>query len=477
MKNRIFVFSVLLFFTTFLSAQEDESSIEKFDGGDVKIGIRLSTDLIMGPTSCANTIGHSISSLYSNAASTYWNPAGLGFLKDKAEFTIDWGVSIPIDLKRFGLDLQEEINSGVDDLLEDDPDAEKIYPKIHEDLDISGGIKYVGLAFPIGKGFGIGFSSSRLLDFGVDFLNSGFEGKVKVGEEPLDYNFYYSMETNLKCNVNANLTTFGIGKEVYPHWVLGLSFDFYSIDADLSSALEIDGIMTKSGTEEMFNTGIGNDTLKITLLANFSGKKFGAKFGTGYHLVFPGKDNKISFDLVFAHPLDISMDGNLELLMYVHPAFRFEDIEYEDIEPAHPTRTEREVTRSNYMKLRIPGYLSISPSLKLGVFIGSFTYSRYFGELSYEYKASVEDPEGMEWVDSDAKAVLKNGFHLGLDFHYFRLGGGVITGKFKNEEEVRIFIPSFAIGTGFSITSLLRVDTILVGLALPVSKLTLTYLF
>ena len=520
------VFSMfVLLFNPLVWAQEGEKEnrITQFEGGKIRLSFFMNSSLLYAIGSRAGSLGGSVA-LADGSASLFWNPAGLAFLK-RPEVMFDLTPRISPDISSY-IDIQEELNSALDDAIEDFrvPGSQISYPELDLSLGQKGGLNAGSLAVPFREN-AIGASFYQPFSLNFQLLITGMETVVETekefGDSKRPIRFKSFVDANARFSATVNVFSLGLAREVKPGWSVGMAIEKYTGKTEVNAKFQIEGIMVFSGQEYLFNDPTDprinfaageQNNLHQSITGLYEGSAWGGKLGTFYHV-----NKHLSIGGVLTLSPSLKMKGDMNLVQNTVPALStdvlsgkgeeaehyndenengqwdsgepFEDAngngrwddEEELLDPTKLDIAKLTLTEPLHnptgksLTINMPSSIKLGIGLRAGFFSLALNYSHYMKDFSYKYRDYLQ---GLK---------LKDGFGLGLDFKYARLGAGIILADeirkgFKDDEDSRelktgILVPSLAFGIGFPIRDSYRIDSILLAFPSQLLRISVSYMF
>lgn len=446
-----------------------ENLLESFDGGTYNILFMQNSALTSGLGVYEAAAGIGITTLRPSPASIFWNPAGLGLLRNG-------GILIEsVPAFSYAPDISESVNDGVDEMLADfDTTGASIY---YPSVDIEAGqraqaVKSLALAFPF-KNMYFGLSYHQAFSLGMNMIIAQIENKLtSVEEDSLDNaTIFTRTDVNMLLDIDAEVVSFAAGRNFGNKFALGMTFSRTSAVTSINGIVAPEGVFTRRGIEKSFNdpnAGWQND-LYTSMIGDFSGGAWGAKIGFAY---LPSDNISLNMCGSFNGQLDLT--GEMEVIQYFYSAVNLdadenageETFDLTNIENfSQPTETVLADNQpDDHMKLNVPSSIAFGAAFK-GI---SFTFTSYSGELSYEYILARDGNP----INYSRGVAPKFGVLFGFDFKYIQVSLGAfgcdeVVKGYKDSEGVPvepstgIIIPRFNLGTGFNVGENWKVNVLL----------------
>lgn len=411
-RMRLILLLVLPFFFLIVSTSiAQDAELQFFEGGKIDGTFMLRSTILTGSGIDAPTRGL-IAPVKVDPFIVFGNPAALGKIPD-TQFGLGFSPTIDFDVTQLAdtkAPVVEEVDAAIATFRKTGPVT---YPVV------SGTIGRCGS--PV-TGFAVCFvlegendewfaGIPRLLDraaigynqpltLHTDAIYSGLRVRLRtISEVEEDEILLYS---TIKMGFNIDLTSdswvLSGARQLNDFW-FGIALSRTDVAIDLSGYERSDGLMSMSGLRSAFND-LGDDwenryygTADIMVSGASWAPRLGVLYSPGKHFMF-GANARIQTGL--------DLEGNIDFSLFRFPALRLNaegDEKQFDVnlieDPSNLTLTyEKLYDTPNSMKAKIPSSFSIAASY-LGPLKPSFTYTQYFGELSYQLRM-LED--GQEFV-------------------------------------------------------------------------------
>ena len=445
-----------------------ETLLNSFNGGKHNLTIFQNSTLTsgIGPYEAAAGIG--ITTLRPTPASVYWNPAGLAFIK-KGGMLIEAvpGFSYSPNLDA---DIKVETDNALADLDQNDSTV-IIYPDFSfESGQQSRAISSFALAFPM-KDFFFGLAYQNAYSLTLNLISAGVENQLTSIEANPDENadIFTRTDINMLLDLQADVLSLSAGRMIIDKLGAGLTLSKINANTNINGILAPEGVFvyTVREVEHSFNdpsAGYQND-LYSSMIGNFEGEGWGAKFGLSYHLF-----ENLSFDFMYSMNPDLTLNGNMEIIQYFYPALNLnadkdageEMFNITDLDVTKPVKTVYAANQpDDKLHLKIPSSVSIGSAYS-GI---SLSLTKYLGELSYSFDLARDSI--MATYSRGFKPNM--GFLLGFDLKYVQLSFGGIIGDeiitgYKDDNGIPeepmadLILPRFNLGTGFIINENWKMD-------------------
>jgi hypothetical protein len=472
------LFIVLLLIT--LCFPQDDSELKEFYGGNIKANLSLYSSMLYGiGASTANT---NATLNYSGVESIFWNPAGLGFMT-RGHFLVD--IAPPNFINPFSFfDLQKEINNEIDDRFGDlnlDDDTYK-YPQLSPHFKSGLRIQSLGLAIPVKK-VAFGFAYYQDLEINMDIIQNGTKAYAKhEGETPLStLALRGAIDAQGTFNMYSEVLAVSFAYRPLENLGFGITLEQYNLSARTRGYTSENAYLSLGGGEAVwFNDDSQNfhNTLYDTVKGNFLGKNYGIRFGISFR---PLEESEIA--LTVHIPFMVSMKGPFFMVnnTFTFPFYEEGEIDIDKIDFQQLTRTKRVVYRSQGMEVRFPGSVRLGYAHDVGsvTLIANIAYT--FNEYSVDFSNTEEDMDKGTVVMRHYRKGLDTGMdtRLGFDFGPVRVGAGAIFARQFDETsyEENLIIPVFSLAFGFPMGEHFRLDANVISVAMPISRVSLSYLF
>ena len=470
LKLLICLLCPLIFILFFVSISSGENLLKFFHGGVHNANLKMNNGLTSGIGVHESSAGIGITTLRPSPAAVHWNPAGLAFMK-KGGIIVEAipGIATSPDMSET---INEEVDASFENMVKD-ADTVIEYP----DFTFTGGqggrpLTSFAIAFPYMKNF-YGVSYHRAFSLNMEMMSSGVENKIStIEEDPNDNSTIFTRtDINLLLDFTADVLEVAMGGKFSKNIGAGLTVGKIYTDGFVNGIIRPDGMFTRRGAEKAFNdesAGWQNDFYS-SMIGGFSGGAWGVKAGLAFQ-----KNEKFGLNLLMNLNQNVKMHGDMEIIQYTYPALNMNaegDEESFDLDLidnfAQPTETVMaETVASDEFLVNTPSSISIGAAYRSL----SLTITNYFGELSYEYEIA---KNGHPILYSRG-LKLKQGFLLGIDTKYFRMGvGGIMADEIvegytdDNGEPVEpttgVILPRFNLGTGYKLNESWNFDLLLIA--------------
>ncbi len=496
-KLTLSFFFILLILPSILLSQNPferpSSSIDRLRGGNIGMNLKWSGAAFSGLGTRADAMGGSISTLYPGAESIYSNPAGLGFANGFS-MALDWSPPLTIDPGGI-IGIENRINKGLKKAVEENPPIDAVTgefksakdavenSRVNSELDMRGGLKggvimYGNPIFSVAASFHQPFRlESQINMSGFEFLAAALDDDGDV-----THRIFGTINGNINLNLNVETSSIAFGTEILPDFSFGFVYDNFNGDMNFEGTFLPEGIISSSGGDtKSFNDPqrVQYDSLFATMKSDWTGNGHRFRSGLGFH-----PKHNISFDLVFSSPFTIDLKGPFSM---VHNNIRALNLDAEDDEEVldvdilvedNLTKTKKLTTQIPGMDLQVPGSLSLGYSMFWDHYLTSFVFTKYWGDLGYEFSYDQHDTLGLKTREGTIHQGmnLKSSFRLGIGVEPLILGLGVLFGETFREsfslkpsqtepkiskDNSNFFIPFFSLGGGIDISSSFRLDYVL----------------
>ncbi len=298
--------------------EDDDFSLLRFNGGTVQADIQLGINFA-GVGVGSGTVGGVISPrMTSGAASLFTNPAELGLLRHRHA---TFGTKFALGTRSLGLDgnsflSEDQIASDTDELLEEfnfPANGSAIYT---DASDIRAGqvgrLSSFALAMPLHERVVLGFGLHYPLDVGMDFRVSGIETLIDAaqesGDQTIAINILTNVNTALAIDLDMTALSFGVGGTVYEgdlgRVTTGFSLNRYTVTNSLTAALNLEGMVVLSGSQEYFFNDPNDPNLNPDetnaffweARGNFTDDAWGVRAGLVYELPMRGWSLSLAYN-------------------------------------------------------------------------------------------------------------------------------------------------------------------------------------
>jgi hypothetical protein len=480
-------FCTLLLLLTLCFSQGD-SELQEFLGGNIKGTLSFYSSMLYGIG--ANTANTNATLNNNGVESIFWNPAGLGYMT-RGQFLVDIAppnfINVPYYINElYDVDIQDKINKEIDDRFGDlnQGGIPYEYPQFSGQFKSGLRIQSIGLAVPVQKvAFGLAYYHG--FEFNMDIIQTGLRVYARSeGETPLTtLSFRATTDTQGTFNMYSEVLAFSFAYRPLENLGFGITFEQYNLSAKARGYTNENAYLSLgSGEAVWFNDDSQNfhNTLYDTVSGNFLGKNFGIRFGTSFR---PIETAEIAFT---AHiPFMVAMKGPFFMVNNTPPFYENGKIDRDKIGYQEITRTKRVVYRSQGMDVRLPGNVKLGYAHDVGpvTLIANIAYT--FNEFSIDFSNTEEDMDQGTVVMRHYRRGLETGMdlRLGFDFGPVKLGAGTIFARWFDEtnydqdEKLNLVIPVFSLAFGFPMGEHFRLDANLISVAMPISRVSLSYLF
>ena len=219
------------------------------------------------------------------------------------------------------------------------------------------------------------------------------------------------------------------------------------------------------------------NSLFSTLDGKFSGNSFGIRLGSSYRIADFGE-----VALTANIPFTVHLDGHLDIIQNSPVFYTDGNIDEDLIDPNETTRTEQTVYHSNGMKIKLPGNVNLGYTHAFGGFTLITNIGYHFNEFSYDYSNTQFRSDDSTVVERSYMGgiKMKTDLRMGFDLGAVKIGGGAIFAEEVRDDDKApssLVIPVFSLAFGLPVTENLRFDANLLSLSMPISRLTLSYIF
>lgn len=474
------LFTGLLFISICVS--QNTSQLHELYGGKIDVSLSLYSSLLYGIG--ARSVNTNSTLNNQGVESIFWNPAGLGYMT-RGHFLIDFAPPNYIDPFRF-YDFQETIDDIVDDQFGkvDKSSIPFEYPKFNGNFNSQMRVQSIGIAVPV-KNVAFGFAYYHGFEFSMDILQSGLRVYAQnEGTTPLTtIAFRATTDSRGIFNMYSEVVAVSFAYRPLENLGFGITLEQYNLSAKANGYTSESAYLSiGSGESVWFNDPNQNyhNSLYDTLRANFLGKNYGLRFGTSFRPI-PQAEIALTAHI----PFMVSMTGPFFMVNNTPPFFVDGEIDRDKIGLQELTRTKRIVYRSRGMQVRLPGDVRIGYAHDVGAvtLIANIGYT--FNEFSIDFSNTEEDMDQGTVAIRHYRRGLETGmdFRLGFDFGPVRLGGGTIFARgfdednYAKDEKLNLIIPVFSLAFGFPVGEHYRIDANVISVAIPSSRVSLSYLF
>lgn len=483
MKLKLFFIFVILLFVQFIYGQNN-TKVYEFQGGNINLDMTYYTGFIYGIGSRNLNTNSSLENY--GAESIYWNPAGLAFM-EKAQLFVDYAPPLSVNPNAF-LDFQDEINSSIDDEFKSDLANNAIYnyPNLKTTFPSGARIQSIALAMPFNN-FTVGLSYYNPFEFKLDFIEAGFRAFFIDNEQSATEQqtaFRASGDVNAYFHLFAESYAFAMAYKFTDEFAAGLTVEYYDVFAKAKANLNFYGSIAIGYNGNFGETILFNDpgrgypnSLFSSMDGKFSGDSWGIKLGSSYRIMDFGE---VAFTANI--PFTVHLDGSLDIVQNSPGFYSNGDIDEDLIDPNQTTRTEQTIYHSKGMKIKLPGNVNLGYTHAFGGFTLITNIGYHFNEFSYDYSNTESHSDDSTVVERSYMGgiKMKTDLRMGFDLGAVKIGGGAIFAEeVRDDDEApsSFVIPVFSFAFGLPITENLRFDANLLSLTMPISRLTLSYIF
>ncbi|MCK5739595.1 hypothetical protein KAH55_10450 [bacterium] len=484
----------------FSSVLADESTIQRFIGGDIDGGISLYNTLFVGMGSefgSGSQQGH-FTGFGIHGINT--NPAHLAYLQ-RRQLVVDYIPRFNINsdnLYDFNNELDDEIDNAFADY--DIPEGNLVSPNFSGAYEQKGGFFAFAGVIPYywqNRIWAIGASVYKPFSMNLNFNGNGLEALAETVKSMGGFSQPIQLQTNLDFNFEARVdvltANLAFATAVTPWFNTGMTLEYHHIQMKVDGVAKIDGIMSTAGLEFYFNdpndphidfeNGEQND-LNQYINGQYDGQYINIRWGNSLRV-----NQNLFVDATFNFAPEFTLDGDLTIVQNNIAALNtdvlFGDEEGDFFDPekldlAKLTLTERvEHPENRQLTFSTPSSLTVGLAYQLAFIRGFVNSSFYFTDFSVRYLKddNQEVTVGLKY---------KYGLRAGLDFRIFRLDAGVIMADevhegFAGDDEYEPFtdLPLFqaAIGTGFRFLKHYRFDVVAFLTPTPLLKTAFSFDF
>ncbi len=369
---------------------------------------------------------------------TSGSPASLAF-SEKRMWTVGWVPGFSQNLREW-FDVDGAVREKMDNLIDDyGTDKSRLsYPILSSSAGFESAPADLALSIPFtasGRRFGAGFAFEAPLSAAVTLTGTGIEAGIDTEQDIQGERKRLFMRTrsDLSAELDVRLNRFwlgfaaGLGRGT----TIGAAAGRVSVSAESRVRAEVDGIVSISGVEYVyndpddaridFNAGEQN-AINQSFDAAYSGSGWGFRFGMAKSL-----SNSWRVHATADLPPVLRMAGFDSLVHNRIPYIRIQNgstggvddmIDPAKIDLAGLTKTERAVKSNRYApKLTMPRSFGAGLEWRSGRKRIAFGYTLYSGELSATADGNT------------AGLKMKHGVHVLADLGWFFLGGEIDLAK------------------------------------------------
>ena len=483
MKKIILYTFIISLSIQFIYAQ-DNTKVHEFQGGNVNFDLTYYMGFIYGIGSRNLNTNSSLENY--GAESIYWNPAGLAFM-EKSQLFVDYAPPLSVNPNAF-LDFQDEINTNIDDEFQSKLTNNAIYnyPDLNTKFPSGARIQSIALAMPFDK-FTFGLSYYNPFELKLEVLESGFRTFMVDNEDsPTEQQtaFRASGDINGYFNLSAETYAFAMAYRFNDQFAAGLTVEYFNVLAKAKANLNIYGSVALGYNGNFGETLLFNDpnrgytnSLFSSLDGKFDGNSWGMRFGSSYRIADFGE---VAFTANI--PFTVHLDGHLDIIQNSPVFYSDGNIDEDLIDPNETTRTEQTLYHSNGMKIKLPGNVNLGYTHAFGGFTLITNIGFHFNEFSYNYSNMQSRSNDSTDVERSymGGVKMKTDLRMGFDLGAVKIGGGAIFAEEVREDDKApssFVIPVFSLAFGLPVTENLRFDANLLSLSMPISRITLSYIF
>lgn len=486
--KKIFILFILICFII-PSYAEIKMTINEFSGGDLDFFVKFNTDALYGSRGDGLKTGGTVSTLDFLPSFTSNNPACLAFLKNPvfsmmiSPIEISDVIAEPFIGKSFGSEMENAINDGMRDGIEDNEDFD-IAPGIEIKMEsvkaslaqVNSILGFEGMLPMAQSQAGIAIAREERFSTEINLLLNGLGTLINVTDTD-DPGFNMALRTNIDGTTNLKIknvvTSIGLGRQLNKIWAVGVALEYIDSRFVLNGQGDINAIGTLSSTTLEYNTN-ENNSLKQEISGEFYCQRWALRFGSTVH----APNDIAEFALDFSIQPELVFAGNISGVYRSLPKDSSE-IMNDFLSGMTETEMHNIENTNGDLKIKIPSYMRIILAWKPGPVL-SFNYTRYFEPFDIKYETN--DIYGYGFLD------LRDAFRIGFNFEWFQFGGGVMLShggyttidRKKDEiksEDTWFIIPLFSIGGGIPLGSYVRTEYVLFAFPMPLLKMALTVTF
>ncbi len=405
---------VITLLISLVSYSQDTPELTYFNGGNMSIDIRLSSNFFGGGGG-SGASGGIISPLMNNYSSAIFsNPAELSFLKGPyAQFDYKAGIALNNFIDH------SQIESATDDYLNDTTmfiyEGENTeYTNVTSSrAGQLGGFSAFSFAFPIAEKFYAAFGYNYPFQFQMDMNVTGLETDLHTSEDVggNETTFDMLLTTTVENNINIAMSeiTFGFGAELYNgengYLSAGITVSKFEVSNYVNMLTQIDGaIVLNNSNEYYFNdpddilldkeAGETND-FYWKVKGNYQDTRYGGKFGIYYNLR-EDRASRWNFSLLYDFRPDFSLYDAGAVNVGYQPKFMTGrllgegdealDIDLDSVNLSKPHLTKAtENFFTDKVILEMPSSLTFGVDAQLGKTALAFNFTKYFGKFFYKF--------------------------------------------------------------------------------------------
>ena len=478
-----FFILILIFSLDVITVAQNDTRILDFRGGTINYKMTFYSGMLNGLGS--RTMGTNSSLENYGAESIFWNPAGLAKAR-KAQVFVDYAPPVSLKPDRF-YDFQDKANRMADNEFKSKSVAGTPYKQPVLSTEFESGTRMQSFGFVVPwKNYSFAAAYFNSFEINMNMLESGFHAFFKQGDEATPEEiiaFRVSGDFSADFNLNAETVSFAGAYQLQDDLSLGITFDYYTISAKLKADVNFYGsVSIGGGTAVLFNDpsqGYPN-SLFSSFEGKFAGSNWGIRLGGSWRLT-----EKSEIALTANIPFTVQMDGNLDIENNTPLFYSGGNIDKERLNISETTRTKKVLYHSDGMDIRLPGSLIAGYSYALDGVTLIANAGFNFNELSFKYAYFETNTEDSTAVLRSYRQGIKPGAEvkLGIDFGMLKIGTGAI---FANEikkgfkdggNKASLIIPLFSLAFNFPLDDHFRIDGNLISVAMPFSRISISYIF
>jgi len=474
---------IALFLSINLVLAQSTTKVHEFRGGNMNFDMTFYTSMVYGMGSRSMNTNSTL--INYGPESIYWNPAGLAFM-GKSGIFVDYAPPLSINPLSL-IDIQSEINSQVDSEFKQKlaNNAVYNYPSLNTTFPSGARIQSIGFAVPWKK-FTFAAAYYNPFELQLNFLESGFRLFEKDNEDSATETqtaFRASGDINGYFYLFSESISFGAAYLIFDNLAAGFTFERYNFTAKSKATFDMHGSLALGNNGDFGEATVFNDpsrgypnSLFSRLEGNFTGNGWGFRFGSSYQL-----NENMEFALTANIAPRIELRGDLEITENKPVFYSNGEIDITKIDSNKIVQTEQIYYHSTGMDIQLPGSIDFGFSYYFRGLTLITNIGFCFNDLSYHYSNTEKISNDSLSVTRSYKNGIKPNYDLrvGIDFGALKIGTGAIFAEEVSDDKApsSLIIPVFSLSVGFNLTNNLRLDTNVLSVAMPFSRMSLSYSF
>ncbi len=485
---------------------QDDSEMEFFEGGFIRSEFSSRSNLLTG-TGVRGAYGGLIAPIKPEPFVIFGNPAAIRRIKGK-KMIISSAPGFEFDLASLG-DPNPTIEESMDETLKSfNLTGRKTYPKMTGKVGLLGSaISGFALVLPVDPENNDRWFDGRIprlfdqIAFGYTvpyvlqskFVYSGLRMRIRTIDK--DENnirhpeneilLYASIKMDSHLDITSDSWNMSVARAM-GKLTLGAGVQRTGARIELHVNQRTDGIMSKAGSESSFNDPQSpwDDDFYFSAHGIFEGSALALRLGALYE-----PSDKFIIGAMCRLQGDMDMDADFDLQLHSFTPLKLNATEGEKQFDVNAIQDASELTRTTAksyetasdMKFSVPGEISVAATYT-GFLKPSITFTKYFGELAYQYKI----------IENGAPFTYKRGYkpsigiNLYFDAYILKYGVGavkvvdVVAGYHDAHgtpipPAKALWVPHLSFGFEMGLTDALKLGVLLEGLPEDVLRLTLEY--